>query len=243
MNVLLPRLAAFAGRHWLRLGLVVFALVLLTQKQINFNLRLGHPDGDARPTAVPEAPVAEGEPQYLTEEQDPVAEQRGGFFSRFHFFGGGAETADHYTQLLQRGDAGVDAFLTRFGHVAQAEQEKFGIPASVTLATALLYSRAGSAAGARTNNNYFALGCTADWNGATDRIGGDCQRSYESAWTSFRDFSLYVTSGSFDRMKQIDAHDYRRWAAGLQELGFNGNDQLAGELQQTIDRYQLFRFD
>ncbi len=44
-------------------------------------------------------------------------------------------------------------------------------------------------------------------------------------------------------MTQFDARDYRRWAAGLQELGFNGNDRLAGELQQTIDRYQLFRFD
>ncbi len=243
MNVLLPRLAAFAGRHWLRIGLIAFALILLTQKQVNFNLQLGHPAGVPPPVAVPEQPVAEGAPLYLTEAQDAVAEGSEGFFSRFHFFGGGEATADRYAQLVQRGDAGVDAFLTRFSHVAQAEQEKFGIPASITLATALLYSRAGAAAGARENNNFFGLGCTADWNGTTGRIGGDCQRRYASAWTSFRDFSLYVSSGSFDRMTQFDSRDYRRWAAGLQELGFNGNDTLAAELQQTIDRYQLFRFD
>ncbi len=116
--------------------------------------------------------MAEGEPLYLTEELPAATGSEGGFFSRFDFFGGAAEPADHYTQLVQRGDAGVDAFLTRFGHVAQAEQEKFGIPASVTLATALLYSRAGTAAGTRTHNNYFALGCTADWNGTTGRVGG-----------------------------------------------------------------------
>ena len=242
MNVLLPRLAAFAGRHWLRIGLIAFALILLTQKQVNLNLQLGHPAGEPLPAAVPEEPVAEGEPLFYTEEQAAVADG-GGFFSRFHFFGGGAEAADLYTQLVQRGDAGVDAFLTRFSHVAQAEQEKFGIPPSITLATALLYSRAGTGSGARENNNFFGLGCTADWNGSTGRVGGDCQRRYESAWTSFRDFSLYVTSGTFDRMTQFDSRDYRRWAAGLQELGFNENGELAGELQRTIDRYQLFRFD
>ncbi|MBB4080455.1 hypothetical protein GGR28_003089 [Lewinella aquimaris] len=248
MKVLLTRLTAFVGRHWLRVGLIGCALLLLSQKQVNFNLRLGHPASEPLPaTTLPERPIeatSSAEPLYYTDERTAAAskDSGGGFFSRFNIFASNSE-ADQFSLLEKVGDAQVAAYLERFGHVAQAEQKKFGIPASVILATGLLYSRAGQAAGARDLNNYFGLGCTADWNGATGRSGGECMRRYETAWTSFRDFSLHVTSGSFSRMTQFDARDYRRWSAGLQELGLNNDGTLAAQLQRTIDRYELARFD
>ncbi|MCP9236870.1 glucosaminidase domain-containing protein [Lewinella sp. JB7] len=247
MNRLLTRLAAFVGRHWLRVGLIGCALVLLSQKQVNFNVRLGHPASESLPVLPPAPPateVAGDETLLYTEDRGEASESGGGggFFSRFNIFGGSEETT-RFDHLVRGGDAPVAAFIERFGHVAQAEQQKFGIPASVILATGLLYSRAGNAAGTRDLNNYFGLGCSADWNGATGRAAGECLRRYETAWTSFRDFSLYVTSGSFSRMRQFDARDYRRWSAGLEELGFNAEAGLAAQLQRTIDRYELARFD
>ncbi|THH36491.1 glucosaminidase domain-containing protein [Neolewinella litorea] len=245
MKVSLTRLLAFAGRHWLRLGLVACALVLLSQKQVNFNVRLGHPDYEAVPAATPAwpaEPTEEGEPPtYLTEDHPAPAARSEGFFARFNFFGGGA--ADLYEELTRQPEQEVADFVTRFRHVAEAEQEKFGIPASITLATGLLYSKGGRAAAARDFNNYFGLACAGDWQGPTARVAGECVRRYETAWTSFRDFSLLLSEGRFSRLREFGPRDYRRWAAGMQELGFNANDDLARQLQQTIDRYQLFRFD
>ncbi|PPK85191.1 flagellum-specific peptidoglycan hydrolase FlgJ [Neolewinella xylanilytica] len=241
----LTRLTAFVGRHWLRLGLIGCALFLLSQKQVNFNVKLGHPDGsEPVPALSPESPTVpaptDAPVTYYTDEGG-AAVRSGGFFSRFNFFGG--DEPDLFDRLTGVPDAEVEAFLTRFAHVAQAEQEKFGIPASVILATGLLYSRGGQSAPVRELNNYFYLSCGADWQGATGQSEGQCLRRYESAWTSFRDFSLTLTGGEFSQLAQFGPRDYRRWSAGMQELGLLGNDRLASEIQRTIDRYQLFRFD
>lgn len=244
MKVSLTRLLAFAGRHWLRLGLIGCALVLLSQKQVNFNVRLGHPGIHTAPAEAPLRPADHpdtGEPPALLSAEQAAPARSGGLLSRFNFFGGGA--ADRFETLSQLPEAEVEAFVSRFSHVAQAEQEKFGIPASITLATGLLYSKGGRSAGARDYNNFFGLSCSGDWAGPTARVAGDCVRRYETAWTGFRDFSLYLTGGAYAPLQTFGPRDYRRWAAGMQELGFNGNAELSQQLLLTIDRYQLFRYD
>ena len=247
MTLVFNRLVSFAGRHWLRLFIIGVALFLLSDKQVNFNLRLGAPPPAKHtapaPTPAP-APAANYEQPILTDaEPKPVAQapEKAGFLERFNLFG--SSEPSKYDRLTRREEPIIAAFIRRFSNVAQAEQEKFGIPASVILASALLHGQAGDAPAAKTYQNYFALGCEDDWSGATGRVSGQCVRSYENAWTSFRDHSLYVTSGKFSAMTQFSETDYRRWAAGLEELGFNGTDDLAEQLLRTIDRYQLFRFD
>jgi len=248
MKVLLTRLTAFVGRHWLRVGLIGCALVLLSQKQVNFNIRLGHPGGEITPierspgrSDPTTEPVAGGEPLLLSEEETGRSK---GFFSRFNFFGGGAEAPTRMERLDQLGEAQLITFLDRFDHVAQAEQRKFGIPASIILGTALLYSDAGSSRLTEADNSYFGLGCTDDWDGVrSSGVDGRCVRSYATAWTAFRDFSVTVSSGQFAAMRQFGAQDYRRWARGLQELGLNNDEELAGDLVKVIERYELFRYD
>lgn len=251
MTLVFNRLVSFAGRHWLRLLIVGVALFLLSDKQVNFNLRLGAPPpvktvvpgGDP---AQPPAPAANHEKSVLTDAEptaEPLAQapEKAGFLERFNLFGSGEPS--RYDQLTRREEQVIAAFIRRFSNVAQAEQEKFGIPASITLASALLHGQAGDAPAAETYLNYFALGCQEGWSGPTGRVSGQCVRAYENAWTSFRDHSLYITSGKFNAMTQFSETDYRRWAAGLEELGFNDTDDLANQLLRTIDRFQLFRFD
>ena len=244
MNGLLTRLTAFVGRHWLRIGLVLGGLILLSQKQVNFNVRLGHPEPNGTPATVPLQPIdpsmaAEDEPLLLSDEQPAVA-RSGGFFSRFNFFGG-AEEVDRVELLGRRGQQRVRAFVERFGHVAQAEREKFGIPASVILAVGLLQSQAGQAVATQQLNSYFGLGCDGGWAGTTGYVGGSCLREYETAWASFRDFSTYVTAGEFARLRQFDGRDYRRWALGLEELGFAG--ARGEEILRVVEGYGLAQFD
>ena len=258
MTSLLSRTASFAGRHWLRLLIIGGALFLLSQKQVAFNVQLGKPAPGAVPASTSPSTVPNGQPTAplpaVAPEQRPVltekapapvaaapVEEKAGFFDRFNFFGSDEPSA--YDRLTRHPEDKVAAFLRRFSNVAQAEQEKFGVPASIVLASALLYGQAGEAPGARELQNYFGLGCSDDWPGTTGRAGGRCLRAYENAWTSFRDHSLYLTSGKFEPLTQFSETDYRRWAAGMEELGFNGTDDLAEQLTRTIDRYQLFRFD
>lgn len=234
MTISLSRLPSFVGRHWLRILFAGFALFLLTRKQVNFNIRLGSPD--AVPALAP--PAGEPAPPSALTEAVPAEP---GFFSQFNLFGGDNVTL--YETLVRQEEQTVESFLRRFQNVAQAEQEKFGIPASIILANAMLHTTAGTTDGAASLNNFFALPCTDDWAGPTGNTSTGCVRSYESAWTSFRDHSLYLTSGRYSPLTQFPATDYRKWAAGLGELDYNDTDDLAKQLLQTVDKYQLFRFD
>ena len=244
MTVVLTRLTAYVGRHWLRIGLILGALILLSQKQVNFNVRLGHPELNGTPATVPlqqvEPAVAGEEQPLLLSDERPAVARAGGFFSRFNFFGG-ADEVDRVELLGRQGTQRVQDFVERFGHVAQAEQDKFGIPASVILAVGLLQSEAGQAGATVQLNNYFGLRCDRAWVGPTGRVSGECLREYETAWASFRDFSRYVTAGEFGRLRQFDGRDYRRWALGLEELGFAG--ARAEEIVRVVEGYGLYKFD
>lgn len=251
MTAVLTRLLAFAGRHWLRLLIVIGLLATLSRKQVDFNVRLGAPPPLETPAALPgdpaaPLPAANPERPVLTDVPPvaPVAtqEEKAGFLERFNLFGGKSELS-YYDLLTRQEEPVIAAFIRRFSNVAQAEQEKFGIPASIALANALLHARAGLAPAAARHHNFFNLACGNDWPGATAREGGRCIRAYENAWTSFRDHSLFITSGPYSALTQFSETDYRRWAAGLGELGFNETEDLAQQLLRTIDRYQLFRFD
>ena len=247
MKVLLTRLTAFVGRHWLRVGLIGCAVILISQKEVAVDLRFGLPAGVPLPTATPAAPQESGEPTaplLLSADRPSLAGAATGFFSRLNIFGGSSAPAVSLRadRLAQR-QIEVAAFVDRFGEVARAEQQKFGIPASIVLATGLLYSEAGTRASARHGNSYFALPCGTGWSGATMEDGNRCVRGYPSAWLAMRDFSTTVTSGNFSRIRQFAATDYRRWAAGLQELGLNGDERYAADVTALIERYGLDRFD
>ena len=252
------RTASFAGRHWLQLCFAGLALFLLTQRQIAFNVSFGGsgqpvptdyrppaPTPEERPTA-PASDLSElnDEPTLMTEAEPApvVAEASGGFFSRLNIFSS-AEEATLSEQLQTVSDAEVRTFIRRFSHVAQAEQEKFGIPASIVLASGLLHSKAGTGTGIEAFNAYFDLPCDEEWRGSTGRVAGTCVRAYQNAWTAFRDHSLYLTSGRYQRLTQFGPNDYRRWALGMEELGVSSEEDFAAQLLGVVDRWQLFQYD
>lgn len=255
MTAFLTRLATFGLRHWLRLLIVFGAIFLYNRQQIGFNVRLGSPaaapqspaPGVVDPTQVGPAAAGRATPPTLMSDNLPAATaaaapvEEPGFLDRFNLFSG-SSTPSAYDELTRVEEETIAAFIRRFSNVAQTEQDKFGIPASITMANALLQSRAGTSVLAQ-NHNFFALPPGDEWTGDVQRHAGRAYRRYETAWTSFRDHSQYITSGRYAPMTQFGETDYQRWAAGLEELGFNDQDDLARHLTRTIDRYQLFRFD
>jgi len=133
-----------------------------------------------------------------------------------------------------------EAFLKRFAKVALSEHKKFGIPSSVILACAYVNSHSGLLETASVANNFFALHCADNWEGETEQINGQCLRKYESAWASFRDFSIYLSSQEWiGATKKAAGKDWRKWAQKLEQEGLC----KAKAMEKAIEAYQLEELD
>ncbi len=238
MNISLSQVLAFALRHWLRILIVGFLLFLLNKKQIDLSLQLGQPNG-APSLQQPRHRMSEQSKVDLSEQKSSAKKS---WTDRLHILGGG-QGMTAYQALQKLPDEQIAAFLERFSDLAKEEQQKYGIPASIILANGLLHSQAGSHPAAVEANNFFALAVTADWLGAQKTFDGQPYRTYQNAWTSFRDHSLFVTTGSYASLVEIGKTDYQRWAAALEKQGFGSEKDLATQLLQVIDEWQLFRLD
>lgn len=121
----------------------------------------------------------------------------------------------------------VDDYMKRFAPVAQTEKSKYGIPASVKMAQAILESQAGEAIAARVDNNHFGT-----------PMGN---QKYESAWRNWREHSLLIVNRHPQLLKL--GGDYRAWARGLEKVGYSDSPNYANQLLEIIDRFHLEQLD
>lgn len=136
--------------------------------------------------------------------------------------------------------AKAEAFLKRFASVAHSERKKFGIPASVILACAYVNSNAGQQDVALKANNFFALPCSDEWEGESLKVNGDCVRRYETAWASFRDFSIFLSSQEwFGALKKSADKNGLKWA---EKLGAEGVSN-ASAMKKVMEEFDLQELD
>lgn len=242
----------YVKKNWFKISLGILLLFLVLKKDFSFQINLSAPSEQEIPVQEeqPYLPKAEkpGKRETFTDklseenlslEHPPVEETFD--ISPFAHLGASDNTLEN--QLKRVDIELVKAYIKRFAHVAENEQVKFKIPASVTLANALLQSQAGQHDLAKNNNNNFGLLCTKDWIGATVDWQGKCFRDYENAWTSFRDHSLFLTTGPNTPFQQLGEENYKAWAKALEKINFAGQKNIANQIIHTIEKYQLYRFD
>ena len=141
------------------------------------------------------------------------------------------------------------AFVKRFAKVAQVESEKYGVPASIKLAQALLESDAGDSRLARSNNNFFGIKCFSrkcakgHCSNFTDDTHKDFFKKYDSAWLSFRDHSLFLQKKRYLHLQKIPIMDYEGWARGLKKAGYATDKAYAEKLIDVILTMKLSEFD
>lgn len=139
-------------------------------------------------------------------------------------------------------------YVTRFESIARTEMEKFGIPASISLAQGLVESRAGTSTLARRNNNHFGMKCFSKkcpkghCSNHTDDSHKDFFRVYDNAWESWRAHSQMLATGRYASLKKY-GRDYRNWAYGLKTLGYATDRNYADKLIGMIERYNLHKYD
>ena len=242
----------YLKKNWFKISLGILLLFLVLKKDFSFQINLSAPIEQEIPVQeerpyLPEIEKPDKRETFtdkLTEETQslehpPIEESFE--ISPFAHLGASEHTLEN--QLKRVDIELVKAFIKRFAHVAENEQIKFKIPASITLANALLQSQAGQHPVAKNNNNNFGLMCTEDWIGPTVEWEGKCFRDYENAWTSFRDHSLFLTTGPHASLQQIGEENYKGWAKALEKINFAGQKKIANQIIHTIEKYQLYRFD
>ncbi len=231
-------LSEYIKKYWFQISLLTLIIIACFKNELSFHIQLNSPKNDVHKTDFQPRPVES------TTAIKPNADAADSGIpldiGRILGFNKDKKNAE-FPEIDEETKI---AYLKRFASVAVAEKKKFGIPAALILAQALRESYAGKRDMAVNSNNHFGAPASFDWQGPKDVYDGVAYRRYENAWVSFRDHSVFITTGKFSKLKRLRSNDYKGWAKGLQSLGYPGADNhLAEELISTIEGYQLNRLD
>ncbi|MCR9285857.1 MAG: glucosaminidase domain-containing protein [Bacteroidetes bacterium] len=212
---------------WFKLIFVALVAFIVFKKDLSFSVNMNAPESLTAKNNMSYNSLATAQPISLTSKET-------------HPF------------LDKSGDSNKDkkfkSYIRRFQKIAIAESGKFGIPASVKMAQALLESNAGNSRLATNNNNHFGIKCfskrckkghCANFN---DDHHKDFFRKYESAWESWRSHSEMIVGGRYKKLLD-HGNDYRAWAKGLKKLGYATDKKYTEKLIETIETYRLDLLD
>ena len=141
-----------------------------------------------------------------------------------------------------------EEYILKYKHLAAETMERYGIPASIVMAQALLESDNGNSRLARQGNNHFGIKCGGGWNGESlrhdDDAPNECFRAYGDVEESFRDHGRFLDGQPrYDKLFSLKEDDYAAWAHGLRECGYATNPNYGPMLIRIIEENRLFLLD
>ncbi len=141
-----------------------------------------------------------------------------------------------------------ERYVEKYAPVAVDQMQRYGVPASITLAQGLLESAAGTSRLATQGNNHFGIKCGGTWKGRymlmTDDAPNEKFRVYRNAKESYEDHSTFLRNGRrYASLFSLSITDYKGWAHGLKRAGYATNPRYAYLLIDLIETYRLTRFD
>ena len=147
------------------------------------------------------------------------------------------------------------SYIEMHQEIAVIEMYRSGVPASITMAQALLESNFGQSDLAVNANNHFGIKCKSYWKGMKyyhkdddlDEKGNlidSCFRGYESAFDSYVDHSNFLMyTDHYKSLFNLSQTDYVNWARGLKKSGYATDPEYADKLIGFIERYGLDKLD
>lgn len=157
-------------------------------------------------------------------------------------------------------------FIEGLIRVAVEEQERFGIPASIKIAQAIIESGWGKDGLAKSHNNYFGIKHKRYYNEIEKKLVGapilvttheynkakqkyyikDNFITYETRWASIRHHSLFLKeridngqNSAYVKLRTTNVHDYKTWAKHLQNTGYATSPRYSKTLISIIESYNL----
>ncbi|MEM7161410.1 MAG: glucosaminidase domain-containing protein [Bacteroidota bacterium] len=137
-------------------------------------------------------------------------------------------------------------YIQKWKDVAISNMEKYGIPASITLAQGILESGDGNSMLAKEANNHFGIKCHG-WKGKKvfkdDDAKDECFRKYKSAADSYADHSEFLQKQRYAFLFDLKVTDYKGWAKGLKKAGYATNPKYPQLLIGIIEKNDLHKYD
>ena len=138
-------------------------------------------------------------------------------------------------------------YINKYKGIAISEMNRTGIPASITLAQAIVESGSGESNLAKQANNHFGIKCKTEWTGEKmykdDDMKNECFRVYENADSSFIDHSNFLKYRPYyASLFELDPVDDTAWAYGLKKAGYATEKDYANRLIKIINDFNLQQF-
>ena len=141
-----------------------------------------------------------------------------------------------------------EEYVEKYKTIAIAHMERYGIPASITMAQGILESDSGNSRLSLSSNNHFGIKCKKHWTGDRvyhdDDAKGECFRAYPTVEASYQDHADFLDqSPRYDSLFAYKSDDYRSWARGLKAAGYATAPDYAERLVNIIESMKLYLLD
>ena len=138
-------------------------------------------------------------------------------------------------------------YIDQYSDMAVEQMRRYKIPASITMAQAILESGAGRSYLATKANNHFGIKVSSGWNGGYVKRDDDRKdekiRKYKNVEDSYEDHSKFLLKDRYKRLFDLDPLDYKGWARGLKACGYATLPTYANRLIDIIETYELHELD
>jgi flagellar protein FlgJ len=152
------------------------------------------------------------------------------------------------------------AFLAAAAGPAQASQREFNVPASVTLAQAILESGWGKSKLSMNDRNYFGMKCFGNPGGIAvschDYVTQECDKVTQTCFTTTASFRVYnsPTDSFRDHGRQLStlsryagafsyAKQPNQFAAEIHKAGYATDLAYTDKLVALMGKYNLYQYD
>ena len=164
---------------------------------------------------------------------------------------GGANRKGGKKQVAKRAvEINQDEFFNKYANAAMEQQQRYGIPASVTLAQMAYESFWGQSTLATTGNNFFGIKCSSEWLAAgkpyslhNDDKPNEKFCNYASVDESIEHHSRLLMGDRYKRCHRYDSTDYHNWLVAIKACGYATAPDYVKKLEGMIKRYKLYLFD
>lgn len=145
-------------------------------------------------------------------------------------------------------DSLIKQYIRKNKGLAIEQMINYQIPASITLAQAILESNAGTSDLAKKSNNHFGIKCHLEWHGDTVRKTDDslneCFRKYSDYRNSYFDHSRFIKSRPrYIGLFYLGITNYEAWCYGLKKFGYATHKTYSEDLITIIKKYKLYELD
>ena len=142
------------------------------------------------------------------------------------------------------------SFIEQYAPIAIEQQQKYGIPASVTLAQMALESKWGTSKMAVNDHNYFGIKASRRWleAGRPYNLYDDDKKNekfcvFGDVIESIEYHSTLLMSERYKSCRTFPSDDWYHWLVSIKACGYATSNRYVQECTRIIKDYRLYRYD